>query len=261
MDIIHSQPLRGSSILCAMASVGLLGFWSGLYVASRRYPSEYDWRYMTISSLLYPDRDPSGYLWAWGGIIACALGGLCWVSVLIRNTDSYNNKMLPGIWAMALGYVCMVSCAVWPGRLLHFPRGHDLLALLAFVGICIGTVCLTYDRVAQRLRGRRAISNAGASACASILASVVLLPLLLEALTQADVARAFPHLPWVGLEWRARGVPVYLSFAFWEWTTCAVFSAYIVALSAATVINSRQFRNARPSAVSPMHGDRASERF
>jgi hypothetical protein len=217
-----------------MASVGLLGFWAGLYLASRHYPTEYDWRYMTISSLLYPDRDPRGYLWAWCGLIACAVGGLSWVSVLVRGNEWRTKKMRPGIWALALGFMCMMSCAVWPGRLLHFPRGHDLLALLAFVGICIGTVHLAYERVERNLRHRRAASRAGAKVCAALIAGTALLPLMLEAITQADVARTFPHLPWVGLEWRARGVPMYLSFAFWEWITCAVFSAYIAALSIAT---------------------------
>ncbi len=215
-----------------MACVGLFAFWTGLYIAGRQYPSEYDWRYMTISSLLYPERDPRGYVWAWGGIVVCALGGLCWVSVLMRDTGRRNNKMRPGVWALAFGYVCMVGSAVWPGRLLHFPRGHDLLALLAFVCICIGIVHLAYGR-AERWLARGTTSNAGTRVRAALLASAVLLPLLLEAVTQADVARAFPHLPWVGLEWRTRGVPSYLSFAFWEWITCAFFSAYIVGLSLA----------------------------
>jgi hypothetical protein len=186
---------------------------------------------MTISSLLYPDRDPHGYVWAWGGIVACALGGLCWVSVLQRNSATPHREMRAGIRALTLGYVCMVSCALWPGRLLHFPRGHDLLALLAFLGICVGIVHLTYERTKLALRRRTAASKAAARICAGLLAAAALLPLLLEAITQADVARAFPHLPWVGLEWRARGVPTYLSFAFWEWTTCVVFSVYIAGLS------------------------------
>lgn len=217
-----------------MACIGLLAFWAGLYLASRHYPSEYDWRYMTISSLLYPHRDPRGYLWAWCGLVACAAGGLCWVSVLVRGDEWRVKKMRPGIVVFAFAFVCMVSCAVWPGNLLHFPRGHDLLALLAFVGICIGAVHLTYERMEQNLQRRYATSRALARLYAALVAGAALLPLFLEALTQADVARAFPHLPWVGLEWRARGVPVYLSFAFWEWITCAVFSAYIAGLSITT---------------------------
>jgi hypothetical protein len=230
-----------------MASVGLLGFWAGLWMASRRYPSEYDWRYMTISSLLYPERDPAGFLWAWCGLVLCALGGLCWVTVLIGNGSTQNaGARSTGSWALALGYVCMVSCAVWPGRLLNLPRGHDLLALLAFVGICVGTIQLTYHSVERRLRGRASNLPGRAKLCAGIVAGAALLPLLLEAITQADVSRAFPHLPWVGLEWRARGVPTYLSFAFWEWCTCVVFSAYTMSLSMVTLLS--------PVAVPPVVG-------
>jgi hypothetical protein len=190
---------------------------------------------MTISSLLYPERDPRGYAWAWGGIVACALGGLSWVSVLLGNGLRMGGRTRSGIWALGAGYLCMVSCAIWPGRLLHFPRGHDLLALLAFVGICIGTVHLSYVWLEDSLRRRGIASRAGAKIYAALAAAAPLAPMILEAITQADVARAFPHLPWVGLEWRARGVPAYLSFAFWEWGTCLVFSLYLAVLSLVTL--------------------------
>lgn len=221
-----------------MTPIGLVGFWSGLWMASRRYPSEYDWRYMTISSLLYPDRDPGGFLWAWSGLLLCALGGLCWVAVLFQcSRPEHRGVRAAGIWPLALGYVCMISCAIWPGRLLELPRGHDLLALLAFVGICIGTVQLTYVAVGRRMRRRSYTSPTWARVCAGLVAGVALLPLVLEAITQADVSRAFPHLPWVGLEWRARGVPVYLSFAFWEWSTCVTLSAYTMSLALASMLS------------------------
>lgn len=71
---------------------------------------------------------------------------------------------------------------------------------------------------------------------AGVLAAVPLLPILLAAITQAYISHARPDLPWVGLVWRARGAPVYLSFAFWEWTTCAVFSAYTMSLCLATML-------------------------
>lgn len=213
-----------------MAPLGVLGFWAGLWAAARRYPSEYDWRYMTISSLLYPERDPGGYVWAWCGMVLCALGGLCWVTVLNSRIRSIGARSL------GFGYVCMVSCALWPGRLLKLPRGHDVLALLAFVAICVGTVQLTYHAVAKTMRRRTPDSGIFTRVIAGMIAGAALLPIVLEGLTQADVAHAFPHLPWVGLEWRLRGVPVYLSFAFWEWGACAVFSAYTVSLSVATML-------------------------
>jgi hypothetical protein len=52
-------------------------------------------------------------------------------------------------------------------------------------------------------------------------------------LSQLYISIARPDLPWVSIAWRAAGEPLYLSFAFWEWTTAAVLSAYVVALSPA----------------------------
>jgi hypothetical protein len=215
-----------------MATLGVLAFWGGLWMAEDRYPSEYDWRYMTISSLLYPERNPHGYLWAWGGTVLCGLGGLCWSAVSFRNRAGGGPESRPkGIWALGLGYTCMVCCALWPGRLLHFPRGHDLLALSAFLGICVGTVQLTFQTVVQRMRLRARSCCVRPRAVACLLAGVALLPMGLAVIAQTYVSHALPNLPWVGLEWRTRGVPVYLSFAFWEWGTCVIFSAYTTSLS------------------------------
>jgi len=70
---------------------------------------------------------------------------------------------------------------------------------------------------------------------AGLLAGIALSPIVLAALAQVYVSHALPALPWVSLAWRARGVPVYLSFAFWEWVTCAVFSVYMVVLPRTTL--------------------------
>ena len=64
-----------------------------------------------------------------------------------------------------------------------------------------------------------------------MVAGTALLPILLVSITQAYVAHALPQLPWVGLEWREKRIPAALSFAFWEWITCVVFSVYTSTLS------------------------------
>jgi hypothetical protein len=218
--------------LHAAAPLGVSAFWCGLLIARELYPSDYDWRYMTISSLLYPDRNPDGYRWAWGGVALCGLGGLCWLAALIRDRRRANPAGLPvGVWPMGLGYICMVCCAVLPAHFLHIPRSHDILALSAFVGVCIGTVDLTYRVVDRRIRRRAPAVPGRPWIYASVIAGAALLPILLVSITQAYVSRALPQLPWVGPEWRARGVPAYLSFAFWEWVSCVVFSVYTSALS------------------------------
>ena len=123
----------------------VLAFWGGLCIAMRRYPSEFDWRYMTISSLVYPDRDPGGYRWAWGGILLCALGGLYWTTLLRGRAERSDAQRPSGTEVLGLGYLCMVCCALLPTRMIPLPRGHELLAIAAFLGICVGTVRLAYS--------------------------------------------------------------------------------------------------------------------
>jgi hypothetical protein len=205
-----------------MAPLGVLAFWAGLWIAARRYPTAYDWRFMSISNLLYPDRNPDGYQWAWGGLMLCALGGLCWTAVLFRDGRPGGTGRRPiGIWALIVGYVCMVFALV-PERVLRVPKGHEILALMAFFGQCVGIVQLTFLR-RRRVRGAPWLY-------AGVLAGAALLPILLAGLAPAYVSYALPELRWVGLEWRSQGVPIYLSFTFWQWITCVVFSVYTVGL-------------------------------
>jgi hypothetical protein len=217
-----------------MAPLGVLAFWAGLWIAARRYPTAYDWRYMSISNLLYPDRNPDGYQWAWGGLMLCALGGLCWTTVLFRDGRPGGTGRRPiGIWALIVGYVCMVFALV-PERVLRVPKGHEILALMAFFGQCVGIVQLTFRATERNFRLRRRPVPRAPWLYAGVLAGAALLPILLAGLAPAYVSYALPELRWVGLEWRSQGVPLYLSFTFWEWITCAVFSVYTVGLCLAT---------------------------
>jgi hypothetical protein len=224
--------------LCAAAALlGVLTFWCGLWMAARRYPSEYDWRFITISRLGYADRNPDGYRWAWGGLMLCGLGGLCWTAVLLRDWRRDGTGRRPvGIWALALGYVCMVGCASLPGGFPLLPRGHDFLAVTAFFGVCIGIMQMTFQVTERSLRQRTRSLLLSPRFYAGLLAGLPLSPILIAAVTQAYISHARPDLPWVGLEWRVLGAPVYLSFALWQWITCAVFSVYSVTLCLMTMM-------------------------
>ena len=211
------------------ASVGVLAFWCGMWMAACRYPSEYDWRYITISSLVYPDRNPAGYLWAWTGVGLCALAGLYWTAVRVYESRQPGGLARPaGVQALSLGYACMMCCGLLPGPLLRLPKLHELLALTAFFGIGIGLVQSTVQ--AARQSAWLAPLPGSRRSYAAALAGLAVSPIVLAALAQTYVSYARPQLPWVSLAWRARGVPVYLSFAFWEWVTCVVFSAYMLVL-------------------------------
>lgn len=190
--------------------IGLLAFWLGLGLAAQSYPSEYDWRYMTISSLLYQDRNPHGYGWGRAGLVICGVCGLWWVLRSVRR-QGFTTASL------AAGYLSMALCALLPSPLLGIPRPHELLALTAFIAVCIGVSRLSFAVNAKRTTGRP---------ISALVSCLPLLPMLLAAAAQTYATRA--HLPWVSLAWRVRGIPPYWSFACWEWLACAIYSALLL---------------------------------
>jgi hypothetical protein len=219
----------------AAAIFGVLAFWAGMMIAAQRYPSEYDWRYMPVSRLLSPVRDPDGYLWALAGIVLYSLCGLYWTALLARRWNQAGAQNRPGgIRALQFGYFFTIGAAMLPQWLLRIERGHELLTVLAFAGLCIGMVRLMFQTIEPTLMRKLRRFTGRARLLAGILAGAAVFPIVLAAMAQAYVHYALPELRWVSLSWRARGVPVYLSFAFWEWVTCFVLSAYAAILSLTT---------------------------
>ncbi len=127
----------------------------------------------------------------------------------------------------------MIGASVLPLPLPGIPKGHELLTLLAFTGLCVGLLRLTLDLVGRTVGARDGVRR---HAVGLALAGLLAAPIVLAGLAQVYVYYVLPELRWVGLSWRARGVPVYLSFAFWEWMTCIVLSVYLVVLGIVTPI-------------------------
>ncbi len=217
-----------------MAPIGVLAFWGGMLMAARRYPSGYDWRYMPVSNLLSPSRDPTGYLWGSTGIVLCSLCGLCWAAVLARRWKQEDaSGRLSGIRALQFGNFCMMCASLFSHWLLRVQKGHEILAVLAFAGLLLGMIRLMFQTIERTILRRMSRFSAHARLYAAILASAAVFPILLAGLIQVYVRYMLPEFPWASFSWRARGIPVYLSFAFWEWITCIMLSAYMVILSIA----------------------------
>jgi hypothetical protein len=200
---------------------GVLAFWVCMFIAGARFPSVYDWRYMTTSQLIYPERNPAGHLWASAALIACAIGGLLWLFVL-RGT-----RRLQGLPVLATGYCCMILSSLLPERWLSIRDGHEVLAIAGFISVCAGLVFLSVHHLASRSQGR------SRRAWPIVLAVVAFLPVVITGVTQAYLTWWRPDLPWVGLEWKAMGLSPILSFAFWEWVTCATLSVCMTGIGVA----------------------------
>ena len=196
---------------CVTAPLGVIAFWGGMWMASRRFPAGYDWRYMPVSHLLTPSRDPEGHLWATGGIVLCSLFGVCWTAVLAERWNLERVGGRPsGIKALQLGNFWLMCSAALPEWLLRVHKGHEIFAVLAFACLCIGMVLLMFQTIERAFMCRMRKSTGRARLYAATLASTSIFPILLAGLAQAYVHYVLPELHWPSLS------PVYLNFPFWE---------------------------------------------
>jgi hypothetical protein len=227
----------------APAIVGVLAFWAGVLGAAWRYPTEFDWRYMTLSTLLSPAGNPVGHEWAAAGL---GVSGLCWLLWAVALGRDQRRAAIAepvqGIWALGLGGVCTACSGLLPLRIPGLPKGHEILTIFAFFGLCLGSVRLTLQLAGRAARGQEREPGHRPRFWGKRLVAVVALPVALTGLAQAYVFFARPDLHWVGLGWRARHVPVYLSFAFWEWVTCGVLTIYVAGLALAAAAEDRAAR-------------------
>jgi hypothetical protein len=215
----------GATLRSVAAPLAVLAFWGGMIAAALAYPTGYDWRYQTISVLLYPDQNPHGYRWAWAGLWLCGLAGIAWTAQRARHIEwATNSRSGAGLGLLRVGFLCM-CLAVLPGRLLPWPKGHELFAILAFLGLCIGATSQIW--VVRDGRGSQIGSNAqeqNPTIVRRVLATLPLVPPLLAGLTQAYLALERPDLPWVTPAWRTLGICPALSFGLWEWVSCVALS-------------------------------------
>jgi hypothetical protein len=199
--------------LRASMALGVLAFWILIDRAARRFPGAYDWRYMTMSQLIYPERNPAGHPWASAALIACAGAGLIWLAAL-PETLRFRARAI-----LATGYTCMILSALLPERWLSIRNGHEMLAIAGFISVCCGLVLLSLNARNPERGSSRLLPVS--------FALVAFSPIAMAGVTQAYLTWWRPELPWVGLAWRTMRVPLYLSFALWEWVTCALLSAYM----------------------------------
>lgn len=224
------QSVRGATHISTVSGfLAVLAFWCGMLAAALAYPGGYDWRYQTISVLLYADQNPHGYFWAWAALWLCGLAGFVWTSAPGRNPASTTGgPPAAGFRVLQLGFLCM-CCAVLPDRLLPWSKGHEFFAILAFLGISIGVTRLLWVTADFRASYANAMTPIQVRIKRAV-AWLPVVPLLLAGSTQAYLALERPDLPWVTRQWRTRGISPWLSFGLWEWLSCAAFSVCLLML-------------------------------
>jgi hypothetical protein len=181
----------------------------GAALAARHYPGGFDWAYTVASALASRKHNPDGSFWFSGGFIISM--GLLWpyVSSLKQNLcPSLSSAANFAIGALRLGLLCGALVAAERLFIHHLSdwvyKAHEILALLFFLGLYIGVFTL----LLQVMRRQKIYV---------IPVIVVASPLLAIGITQFWLYFDQRDLGWVDTSWREMGIPIWLSFAFWQW--------------------------------------------
>jgi hypothetical protein len=199
-----------------------------LALAISLYPDSYDWRYLSISKLLYPVTNPQFHYIASFSIVATA--------VLVTPFAGYIRRRLRGAAPQAAtvgaalyfgGCVCLTLAGLIASHpqhgSAHLPQLHNMLARVSVIGIGLGIVVFTVCATIGYFRPKSA--SAWRSRGLVVSWNLCTLPAILVTATWL-VIRTFVN----------RSTPAYHAIAssplwkigFWEWIGSVVIIAFLV---------------------------------
>lgn len=178
-------------------------------MAARHYPGGFDWPYTVASALASQKHNPAGSVWFASGL--CVAMILLWPYVTAIKKDlcpPFPSAAAILIGALRTGLVCTALLGL--ERLLirdlsdWVYKAHEVLGVFAFMGLYFGVLGL----LGQAMLRKRVYV---------ITALLVASPLLAIGITQIWLYFDQRDLGWVDTRWREMGIPLWLSFAFWQW--------------------------------------------
>jgi hypothetical protein len=181
----------------------------GIPAAAVRYPGSFNWAYTVISALASRKHNPDGAAWFAAGI-AGAMACL-WPVVTRLTRDGAAPRWVKG--ALRIGVVCGVVVGIERLAFYHFSdvvrKGHELVALVSFLGFYPGVLGLYAHRMKTRPGFRWP-------------ALVVVVPLLAVGAREFYLYLAQRGVGWTTYDWHGHGAPLWLSFALWQWLAAAL---------------------------------------
>lgn len=222
---------------------------SGIALSLYFFPGPFDWRYRVVSSLISQIDNPEGNRYFCAGLALTCFMLIPLAGFFRARLATYAPKTATfSFHALRVGLVFSVIVGLERlffrnlSAMIH--KAHEYIALVAFTGLFLGVVGF-WLASAWRLQKQRPVPVWALGLI--FLTSGA--PMIGAALSQAYLYFVPNQLGWVGPHWAALGVPLYLSFAFWEWiASAAVFTylfliLYLLPESAPT--NSAKARTAR----------------
>ena len=211
-----------SRIAALAFALSIATFAAGVAIAARKFPEQpYDWSYVVVSALASRKHNPEGGRW-FSAALGLSMLTLWPVVTYLRGEPTAATAPAAGasshasrwpIGALQVGVLCGVALGVERLVFVHFSdllhKAHELLAVGVFAGLYTGVLGLYVQRV---YHDRRALAGP----------LMVATPLVAIGVTQLALYLDQRDLGWVDHGWRAMGIPVWLSFAFWQWLAVAL---------------------------------------
>jgi len=181
----------------------------GLMMSVLNYPGGFDWFYTVASALASKKHNPDGHVWYAAGLALSMFLLWPYVSSLknsLCSSKTSGNDIAMG--ALRVGLVSGVLVGVEKLLVVGFSdwinKAHEVLALFTFLGMYLGIVTMLV-RIMMRQR------------IYAFAVVFVLIPLIAIGILQFWLYLDQRHLGWVDTSWREKGIPIWLSFAFWQW--------------------------------------------
>ena len=232
---LRSHLLGDISKTCLVWVYGLLAvlfFAGGMILSEWFFPDSYDWRYQVMCSLGSRAKNPDGHIyWSIGLFLAIFMGLPTCLYFWRRLSRTAPGISLFSGLALGIGYIAgmivAVESAILPGFGGVVYKAHEIVAVIAFSGIYLGVAGFWYCLTIWLLKKKRWPGWAVGG----------LFFLSAAPMSGAMISQAWlfflPDRPgWVSREWISLGIPLWLSFAFWEWLAACglVFCLYVLAV-------------------------------
>lgn len=188
------------------ASILIICF--GTFMGAQYYPGGFDWYYTVASALASHKHNPDGSIWFAGSLSLSML--MLWQ--YFSSVKSGLSGVLPGAGfafksiriGLVAGFLLGVERLIIHDLSQWVHKGHEIIALFTLLGIYIGILSLLIQIIRRNKRMVYPLF-------------VIVSPLVAIGIIGMWLYVDQHDLGWVDTDWRDRGIPVWLSFAFWQW--------------------------------------------
>lgn len=182
----------------------LLTMFVGLLLAARHFPGGFDWAYTVVSALMSQKHNPVGSYWFAASLSLAML--LLWPYVSFLKRDLPDASRLIKFIRVGLLFGMLLGAErLFIHDLSHLLyKSHELIALLTFIGLYFGILGLLIKLSVQQPRLRLSML-------------LVAIPLIVVSVRLFWLYLLQRETGWVDASWREKGIPVWASFAYWQW--------------------------------------------